>query len=283
MIKYIARIIPTHTDKALINGYAFHEGKAKWYTTKSIKKSLNRVKTIIRERKDEYYHFDDYELALTAIPTLLSYWIKTYGESDFEDYKIIGVEKYIEIPIPGTKYKLTMRLDAIVEDEDGYLWLMETKTSSSSKSMTQEGLIFGDQITTYLLGMKYAYPNKPIAGAIGDIAYWHKKSQASGNVSNIDCFREDVLRTDRDFEEYQLSTAFVMNDLNSRVKAFQTGKYHPSSLFPRVTHYCRAFHKNCEYSGFCRQPIPLKGRVPYEGFRRDRNSKHLRIDGITEV
>jgi len=280
-IKYLARVIPNFTTTALISGYAFHDGKATFYTTKSKKRAINTVESIINARRDEFKDYEQFEHSMERTPYLLRKWIEHYGLSDFKDYKIIDVEKYIEMPIKGSPFKVTMRLDGVVQDrDDGYLWLMETKTSSSSINITKDGLMTGDQITTYLLGMQKAYPKHTIAGAIGDIAYLHKNAKHFDN--NVQFVREEIFRTKKDLKEYELSTATILNELNAKVKAFQTGKYHPLSLFPRSTFYCNAFFKRCEYASICRDNIPMKGRLPH-GFKRDRNSKKRIITTVTEV
>lgn len=282
-IKFYLRIVPLHTDEALINGAAFHEGKEVFYRTKSKKKALDKVEREIKDRKKEYSSDELYSRSLHRLPIMLDSWIEEKGFEDFETYNILEVEKEIHMEIPGTDGKIaTMRIDLIAEDKvDGDLLIFDTKTSSSSHKTAYNGLILSDQVTTYWWGAE-AYLGRHVDGFIGDITYWHKNSTDESKILN---YRGDViLRSKKDIREIQDNYQNVVTEISQKTTALREGKFRPSQLFPRNTYYCYAYFRPCEYAEICRRNAILQGKVP-RGFRRDRNlpnrTEMAYIDDIT--
>jgi len=277
-IMHMARIVPAFTAPPLIFGGAFHEGKAVFYTTKSMRKALAYVRKDIALRRKEYEYDDAYEAALYRCPILLEHWIDKHGESDLRVYKIIAVEHEIRMKVPGTEgFIVTMRPDAVVQHKkSGEYYIMETKTSSFSISLTADGVYLGDQATQYTWGVQEKM-KLPVSGVIPDIAYWNKNSVKEENIS---CVRSDIVyRTKHDVDEYKRSVALILNEIAQKAAAFRTGKYEPTDLFPRNTYYCNAYMKPCEFANICRGGITMKGRAP-EGFKREAGRRPLITDYV---
>lgn len=270
-IKYYLKLVPKRTDEALINGAAFHEGKAVFYTTHSKDRALKKVKSEIKDRKHEYANEELYERSLQRIPVMLDSWIEERGWEDLEDYEILDVEREIHMEIPGTNGKIaTMRIDLIVQDKvDGEILIVDTKTSSSSHKTAYNALIMSDQVTMYWWGAE-AYLGKNVDGFLGDITYWHKSSTDENKILN---YRGDViLRSKKDILELQDNVQNVVTEIAQKTEAVRSGMHRPSQVFPRNTYYCFAYFRPCEYAEICRRNAILKGQVPH-GFRRDRDLK----------
>ena len=267
-IKFILRIESKSTAVPLINGAAFHEGKATFYLTGSEKKALNKVKSEIKDRQEEFADRQEFLSVLERCPILLQHWIDRLGKGDLKRFNFLGVEDEIILPIPGTPYIFTMRLDAVVQEKKGdkSIYIMETKTSSFSIRTTEMGVYYGDQATAYTWGAKNFY-KKPIYGVIPDIAYWNKKATGTHNIS---CVRGDIImRSDRRIHQFLSSTAQLQTEIAQKVEAYKKG-YDPYMLFPRNTYYCNAFFKPCEYAGICDNNLTKIKRLPSD-LKRNRS------------
>jgi hypothetical protein len=276
-IKYIARVLPLFTDSALTFGGAFHEGKEVFYKTSSEKKGLNRIKTVIKRAKELYEHEDEYERDLFQAPTLFEKWVYDYGYNDLEIYSFFKVEEEIKVRLGKSKFFMTIKPDAIVDNVDGYSFILETKTSRFSINLAINGVTYGDQATAYLWGARKAYPKKKIEGVIPDIAYFNKNAT---RVSNCQCARGDIVfRSGEETKEFEYTILDNMVNVSQRVEALKTGRYHPHQLFGRNTSWCNAFFRVCEYASICRQEVPLKGKI--RGFKRDMDSRPLNLGDLT--
>jgi hypothetical protein len=270
-IRYVLRIEPKKLSPPLITGTAFHEGKAIWYNTRSEKKAVRKVEQEIESRRDDYESEERFDKDLVRFPILLEVWIEKYGYQDLKNFDLLGVEKEIIVPVPGTNnFHTTMRLDLVYREKlNGKLFIHDTKTSSFSKIVTELGLYYGDQATAYLWAAEEEFGEKPNA-LIGDIAYWNKSAKTE---DNIDCYRTEwITRTDQQIKEYQESVAFLFNAISQKVAAWKTGNFSKAQLFPRNTFYCNSYAKPCEYADICRTNVEEKSRVPY-GFSRAPKSK----------
>ena len=278
-IKYLARIEPTHTAAPLISGAAFHEAKAVFYSTHSLKKAVAKCEREIKSRKAEFYDSDRYEFDMLRYPLLLEKWIIKYGFDDLDNMNIHMLEEEISMPVPSTEnFRMTMRADLVFSYKgDKDIYVMDTKTSSHSIGLTQDTLYYGDQATTYIYGVSEKM-KRPVRGLIADIAYWHKNSTSP---DKIQCVRGDlIVRTPKQLKEFMLNVSAVFNEISQKVNAFASGKYSEHLLFPRCTYYCMSYNKRCEYSDICRTQLSLKGRTP-NGFRRTAKSKKASFSAYT--
>lgn len=281
--KYLHRLSPMYQGPALIFGSAFHEAKAVFYNTKSKSKAMFTATNEIIKARTYFEREEDYEKCLYRAPVLIASWIEKFGYSDLDTYNILGVELPIELPIPKTNFKMTMRLDALVQDkDDGYVYVLESKTSGTSINLTEMGVYYGDQATAYLWGAKEAgeklgYKAKDVLGVLPDISYWHKNAKSEDNISHV---RPDIVyRNDEQLLEYQESVAGILTDITQRVNAYEKKLHSPRMLFPRSTYYCNAFFKPCEYADICRHKVARSGRAPH-GFKRDRKDyRYYRLTG----
>lgn len=272
--KYVLGLSPTFTPPALLGGSAFHEGKAVWYKTKSRAKAINKVKSYLKGVRPQYEHDEVYEKDSFRFPILLDRWIDEYGLNDFQVYKILMVEKELELPIPGLfnkkkePYVITARADLVVQDDRKNIYVIDTKTSSFSTTVSQNAVYYGDQATMYIWAVSQTL-KKPVAGLIADIAYWNKNAVSEGNIA---CIRGDLtVRSDRVLKEFIEGVASLFMEISQKVEALKKKKFSVGSLFQRNTYYCTAFSRPCEYADVCR--LDLTGtRKPPIGFCFEKTS-----------
>ncbi len=274
-LKYALRITPKYTAVPLIGGAAFHEGKAIFYKTKSRKKAISKVIRDIEEREKEVETVELYDTLLQRTPILLAEWIDRQGYEDLEEFTFLGIEDEIIMKFQVNDLTIvhTIRPDAIVREKStNNIYILETKTSSFSIRVTQEGVECGDQATAYLLGVKEKYKVEPY-GVIPDIAYWNARAKDESNIAIVR--GEPVMRSDLALEQYKRGFIQTNIEISQKMKAFFNGT-DPSILFPRNTYYCTAFMKKCEYHHICRSSkLTMKGPAP-RGFRRqNRRNLHL--------
>lgn len=278
-IRYLLRLETKKISPPLITGTAFHEGKATFYRTHSLKKAVKKVETIIKDHEEHYYEKEYFEKDYLRFPLLLEIWIEQYGYKHLEDYEITGIEKELFVKVPNTEnFIASARIDLIYKEKlTNNLYIHDTKTSSFSKKITNLGLYYGDQATMYIWAVAENYNQKPTA-LIGDIAYWNKNAKDEQNIS---CYQTDlIIRSDKQIEEFKQSLAAIFNEISQKVTAWKTGNYTKAMLFPRNTYYCNSFSKACEYADICRTNIEEKTRAPI-GFIRVPKSKTKTLDTYT--
>jgi hypothetical protein len=166
---------------------------------------------------------------------------------------------------------MTIRCDAVVQTKiEKYVIILETKTSSFSKRITEEAVQLGDQATSYLFGVQKVLGLKPM-GVIPDIAYWNKKST---NLSNLEFIRGDVIqRSEAEIRNFEISIGQLFHEMSQKAEAYRQG-YDPWLLFPRNSHYCTAYSTPCEFAHVCRSNCELVKRAPV-GFRKLRTIRKL--------
>lgn len=266
-IKYVLRIDTKHTSTPLINGAAFHEGKATFYTSGSRTRALNKIESEIKNRRTEFENEGEYQKTLDRAPVLLDHWINKFGYSDLKRFNVVDVEKELTVRLPGTTYVATVRPDAILEEKSGDKdWYgMETKTSSFSVGTTEMGVHYGDQSTIYAWAVRAHY-GRPLYAILPDIAYWNKQAK---DESNIKIVRGDLIqRSERRIAQFTAGLVQLQNIMAQKIEAYKRGA-DPYMLFQRNTHYCTAFSKPCEYAEICDNDLTKVKRLP-PGFKRDR-------------
>lgn len=278
-IRFLFRINTKHVATPLINGHAFHEGKAEFYLTKSKKKALAKCRFEIKDRRKEFENDEEYQRTLDRCPTLLEHWIDKFGQADLKRFRIVGVERAIEMKLPGTDFVITARLDAIVQEKTGdkAYYILETKTSSFSIRTTELGVFYGDQATLYTWMAEQHY-NIKLDGVIPDIAYWNKQSNST---SNIQCVRGDIIQRS---ERRQMQTVNGLKQLQSemsqKIEAVKQGA-DPYTLFPRNTFYCNAYYKACEFATICDTNLAKVKKLP-PGFVREEGSVKAKTTDYVE-
>lgn len=280
-IKYVCRLTPSTVSPPLIQGGAFHEAKEVYYKTGSTKKAVDSAEKFIKSNHSLLSSDDDYDRILYRVPVLVMRWIDRFGEYDRHQYKFLTIEKEFKVQLPKVKgypeIIVTVKPDAIVEDKGSHdIYIMETKTSGYSIDVTNDGVQYGDQATTYIYAARKCL-GKEVYGVIPDIAYWNTKAK---NEDNIQILRGDIVtRKDRDLEVWEKSVRQEFLEISQKVEAVKKG-YDPDALFRRNTYYCMSYGKPCEFSEICRMNLTPKTKIPY-GFVYYKKKEELSLGNHT--
>lgn len=270
-LRYVKGWKPIHTPAPLIQGSAFHEGKATWYKKKSEKQAIEMGLAVVESAKNELESSDIYNEIMFRIPHFLHYWIEAFGKRDLVEYEIIGIEKPLVVPLGSSQYVMTMRLDAgLLQKATNLPFIMETKTSGFSHRVTSEAVYYGDQATAYLYGARKVWRSDFYA-VIPDIAYWNSRSR---DLSNMKMLRtEFVMRDEYALSQFERGMIQLFTEVNQKIEALKKG-YSPEILFPRNSYYCLSYSKVCEYAGVCNQDVTKRRSTP-PGLKADRAKRSL--------
>jgi hypothetical protein len=263
-LMYRKGIFPRKTPEALLNGSAYHAGKEAYYLNNyNLKVALDAIYNSLEENEGEYEDKDLFTRAWERVPAMFADWHEKVGQHDKRNLDIIYVEHELEVPIAGTNYTITMKLDLVARDKNsGYINIYDTKTTSFSKASAVSDVEMSDQSTTYLWGFSKTYPKEKVDGFIGDISYWHKSTT---DPKKIEHTRTDVIRrTPRTLMEFESALAYEITDISARMQAVDSGKFPAYTLFPRrgaSTGVCNEFFRRCPFEHICRD-VDLDKSIP---------------------
>jgi hypothetical protein len=269
--RYILRWQPKFLPLPLIQGSAFHEGKATWYTSKSKAKAIAKCLEVIDESEGEVREQSDLAWLRKRLPILLEGWVDSWGKRDLQEFKVFAVEKEIKAPLGESGFVFTLRPDTILQSKATKLYhIMETKTSGFSKRLTEEGVYYGDQATAYIWGVQKVMGIE-VYGVQPDIAYWNTNAR---DTSNIDYPRTPmVTRTPYQLGMFEAATTQLMTEITQKAAAL-SGGFAPEVLFPRNSFYCVAYGKPCEYAMYCGKQCDKKTKTPHD-FVKDATKRGL--------
>lgn len=239
------------TGPALITGAAFHDGKEKFYQTGDKKAAVELCTKEIQDRRGEFAYIEDYESGLARFPLMLDDWIEKKGFEDLDLYNVLSTEHLVEVPLPGTNHRITMRFDAVLQyKSSGNVVIMETKTTQSSATKQVKMVQLGDQATTYYWGFKKAYPDRSLMGILPDVTYWNKRSS---DPAKIEHHRPAtlVVRSKRQCQEFELYMTQLLSDISQRIAAWKAGTHPAIALFGRDRTRCFDYYRECQYLPIC--------------------------------
>ena len=268
-LRYHLLIRPVYTHPALIFGSAFHEGKATFYSEKSESKALAIALQVLKGSKKELEHPEDLKEMEFRLTNMLHFWIAEHGLNDLRQYKVLAIEKELKVPIAHTQYIMTMRPDTILQDKlTKLIYIMETKTSSFSHRVTNEAVLYGDQATAYLWGVRKQTKLMPY-GVVPDISFWSKQAKTVDGIKNI---RGDIaIRSDYALEQFEKGVSQILSEINQKALAYHRGR-DPWLLFPRNSHYCLSYSTPCEFASICYEDCELMKKLPSK-FKRSKAPK----------
>lgn len=257
-----------------MQGLAFHEGKSAFYKRGSEQAAITAVKKCFStEAKKLEYPSTSGKSLLNRVLTLLNVWIERQGKFDLLGYNILLNEQEYKVPLTGTPYHLTFRIDQVLQSKaDGLIFILETKTSSFSHRITFEGVKYGDQATLYLWALPKVTKYKPY-GVLPDIAYWSKTTSNPANIQTIRA--EIVMRSDNALEAFELGAKQILHEIAQKVTALKTNNYLPAMLFPRNTYYCVSYGTLCPYADICCEDWNSKSWKHPSSLKIDRGIKNL--------
>jgi hypothetical protein len=263
---YIGNLIGFQPEKKpfmLLFGGAFHAGKAAFYKKRDIEAGVRTFKAELKSSRPQMEEPEKfYPFLLERGPLMLRRWADTHGYNDLSNYKVLAVEKILEVRLPNG-YLLTVKPDAVLQASNGNIYIFETKTSFFSANLQEDVVALGDQATTYLYAWGKA-TGKTAAGVVPDIIYWNRNSRKS---EDIEIRRGSLItRSKRELLEFQDGVMSDLMDMSARVRGL--AKTNAASMFPRTTSHCIAYNRRCEYADICREDVK-DIKYPPGGFIRE--------------
>lgn len=167
-LHYVERLRPCEIQWSLTIGTAWHRGieeLAKGASEdEAVRAGLAALDWIRPANEEEQYKLD---LERARVEVMIRFAVRR-----FRPRKTVAVEKEFLLPIvnPATrrksrKFALGGKVDAIVEDEDGELWILENKTVGTSLEQFRGSYGLSHQLTTYVYAVSRML-ERPVAGVI---------------------------------------------------------------------------------------------------------------------
>jgi len=166
---YVERLRPREVAWALSVGSAWHKGLEVWQRGEvdedgAVAAGLATLDWIRPQNEEEQYKL---ELERARVEVLIRVAIR-----HFQPRNLIAVERQFELPIcnPKTgrksrKFILGGKIDAIAEDENGVLWIIENKTVGTGLEAFRETFGLNNQYSLYYHAVSQLY-DKPVGGVI---------------------------------------------------------------------------------------------------------------------
>ena len=274
--KFFLRYGPPRLDSPfvappLINGGAFHAGKAAFYRGMSAKAAVKLTRSDVASRKKDFEHREEWAEIAERAPMMLDSWINEYGNADRKHLDILAVEKAVSVPMPGRpSWRYTMRLDMVAQNKFRDLDIYESKTSSWSMKSTSIGVENGDQVTGYWWGAEHAFKRR-VNSVVPDITFWSSNTKNEERIVN---YRGDlVFRTSDDIAFFSRAISQIASEISQKMKAVYSG--HDPAIFARNSYYCNAFNRPCEFAEICRKHLDAKTPTP-RGYAKKRGRYRMR-------
>lgn len=257
-IQYVLGLVTAKTPKALPFGGAIHHALHTFRVERraKLKTLLDAFVRYMLDSRDEYADDDEYQQDLMGRgPIMLQEWYDQIGLTFHDHYRVVEAEQEWVVELYSGD-KITVRLDSIIQQlitQANYI--IETKTSSWSQTGAAEGVIEGDQASTYLLAAERVRPDLRIQGVIPEILY------NKGKVTKVSWF-EIIYRSQEELRDWEDQLVGLVSEVSQKRAAL--GDYPLGQLFPRNPVGCSYAHR-CSYPQLCRRP-PSPGVVP-AGYR----------------
>lgn len=228
-LRYVRGLRPRWTKPALTFGGAIHDAKEAFYRSDGDADfMIDTFAVVLDARRHEYEHAEDYDLDLVDGRKMLYVWGNTYGESDLTDYDIIEVEGSHTFQLPNGM-SVSVRWDLLTRERaTGRYYLFDTKTTRYSIQKSFQSVAGQDQVTMYLLGLSYIYPDvfRQTNGLIPDILY-KRQSVVKAERPAV------VTRSRNELTEYVQELIGLHTELSQKIAAIEAGFPYPHLLFPR--------------------------------------------------
>jgi len=172
--------------------------------------------------------------------------IKKYLEAypqDSEPFKMLEVQKKLQVDVPGLKKKLNMVIDGTMEYRNK-LWLRENKTASQGGAKYFRQYRLDWQNLTYLMGMQI-HTGRKIEGVFYDVAVAKKKIDDACFMRDdvVGCKTEDQIKYHGDqFIKVANRMVEYTEEHWKDVEAFEMSEKGNS---------CFSYNKECPYLDIC--------------------------------
>jgi len=242
----------------LVFGSAWHYGLERAYLSWKKDPSLSardlsfiasEAFNLLFEIESEGYF--DPESSFPKSPARAADMFSEYFERNYDyhkNFKIIGAEVPFRIPLSSALPDYIGRLDLVLEDPEGFLYIYEHKTAKMINAVTLSGFTNSLQAEGYLTAGNIFYNSIP--RVIYNIALCQK--------TKIDFISHEVTKSESAIDRFLIETSEIIHlilDQIDRYSDYQNFyKKSPFPLFPRsnATTCCTNYFSVCSYFDLCR-------------------------------
>lgn len=215
---------PFTTKPAFVLGNAIHKALATWLSDPDSSPEITAVEYMneyIRGLEQEYIQrlnmkpsvdelqplFDDRDLAQSMMANYKSYWKTAIPDT----YKFMDYEQEVQIDIPGTPHQLMCRLDGLLTDSRGNIFILEHKTYDQKPNPL--ALVMDEQFTAYVWAAKQLGITKSVSLLYDGM--WKRPGPPRGRVFE-DLFNRQVLyRSKTQLYEFEHELVQLIKDMET--------------------------------------------------------------------
>lgn len=261
LLKYVYHLVPEFKSPALLFGIAIHAALEVWAKEKSLDKAQDAFENELAKEQPDYEKTLDYQNDLQRGLLLLAEYDRTWHENDGEKLETLYVELPFDVEL-ANGFHFTGRIDRVVQEKDTKnVYILEYKTTSWSAPSMAHNVTVGDQVTSYLFGLRKVKPTLKVIGVVPDVLYNRGNSYVCTRFT-------PVMRTEMNLKEFELQIIGQLLTISQKVQ--NLGDYPWPYLFPRN---CGASPFKCEYEDICR--LNLKADDVPVGFKKEKDSEEI--------
>ena len=275
--RYLAGVISRKRPTYFVFGEAIHKFIEFYYRTADPALALKQVENVFNAvdkaplNREETH---DLECDKSAAMGIAEAYPDTYKQ-DFDQYKKFLTEQKFSIVLPTTVHKYFGTLDALLMDQAGGWWILETKTAAAQALNDDyfERVKIDSQVAGYMHGAKsilgfyprgvvYNVIKKPsirLKGGESLQAFQKRvKLEYTQFAKEKQYFqRQELLVATHRLDRWAAETAHRMNFLADRIEQIkrltdvEEKKKLAGILFPMNTGACRANFSTCQFMNAC--------------------------------
>ena len=161
----ITELEPCDVSSALVVGSAIHSAiehfnilKKEGVTTGLTEMEALFRQCILNDEEDQSVNYG--RASREEVFKLAPIWLQAFLDTQNEKERVLRVEDSFEIMLPGLPVPVVGRVDAVLEDEEGAVVVVDYKTASAKPSSSD--ISSNLQMTLYGIWAKRAFPNSQI-------------------------------------------------------------------------------------------------------------------------
>jgi len=241
-LRYTERLVRKFVSTKLIYGRNIHAALETWYTllrdghsrVERTEAMLTTFSTMMETSRPEYAEEDFFNADCAAGLQLLGAYAERWV---IEGWHVLAIEQELEAQLPGGA-TLTGRVDLVVEDLYGSVYVVDHKTTGWSIDLLTRSLQISDQTSAYMFLWNANHPEKPAHGAIYNIL--------RKNKSVIDFARPPVLKCNEDIADFIADAQDTFDEIAWRITEKRRWNCNKAS--------CMLYYRPCDYFDICTMP-----------------------------
>jgi hypothetical protein len=244
--RYVTGLSPMHESPTLMYGIAIHKALEGWYRAVDRGQPPHeRIEVAVRDFRDCMYLFKDQYVKgdwyqddiAKGLLTLEEYALRYSNE--FWKVLRVGGELAIEMSescsLPSGN-RFTGRIDLVVQNPDGKIFIMDHKTTGWALANVTKTLQVSHQANGYLWLWNENHPDLQASAVVFNVLRNYKGS--------TDFKQIPVYKSERDIERFKQDTDKCLSDIVREVSS-------PNPHFQMDTDACYKYNRACPFMDLC--------------------------------